>query len=239
MESTFKKYKDFRFQEVLILLYRVVLAYFFFFIARVLFIYFNNDILKIESINEIFKLCYFGLRFDTSAIVYVNSIFILLSILPLYKSTARLYQKLLFYIYFLFNSIAILLNFIDFGYYRFNYNRIMANFFEVIKYEENKTTLISHFVSNYFHYVLLYFFTIIIWIYFYKKFKMTHYIINNKIKYSLTSTLFFLGVVLLSIAGARGGDLKKSTRPITIIDSMNKINNPTHADAILNTPLQL
>ena len=109
-------------------MYRIVLAYIFFFIARILFIYFNNDILKIESINEILRLCYHGLRFDTSAIVYVNSIFILLSILPFYKTSTRLYQKFLFYIYFLFNSIAISLNFIDFGYYRFNYNRIMANF---------------------------------------------------------------------------------------------------------------
>ena len=124
MESTFKKYKDFRFQEVLILIYRIVLSYFFFFIARILFIYFNNDILKIENINEILRLCYYGLRFDTSAIVYVNSIFILLSILPFYKTSTGLYQKILFYIYFLFNSIAISLNFIDFGYYRFNYNRI-------------------------------------------------------------------------------------------------------------------
>ena len=238
MESTFKKYKDFRFQEISILLYRIVLAYIFFFIARILFIYFNNDILKIESINEIFRLCYYGLRFDTSAIVYVNSIFILLSILPFYKTSTRLYQKFLFYIYFLFNSIATSLNFIDFGYYRFNYNRIMANFFEVIKYE-NKTTLISHFIFSYFQYVLLYFFLITIWIYFYNKIKMNPLIIDNKIKYFVTSTLFFFGVVLLCIAGARGGDLKKSTRPITIIDSMNKINNPTHADVVLNTPFTI
>ena len=218
-------------------MYRIVLSYFFFFIARILFIYFNNDILKIESINEIFRLCYYGLRFDTSAIVYVNSIFILLSILPFYKTSTRLYQKFLFYIYFLFNSIAISLNFIDFGYYRFNYNRIMANFFEVIKYEQNKTTLISHFIFTYFHYVLLYFFLITIWVYLYNKIKMNPLIIANKVKYFFTSTLFFFGVVLLCIDGARGGDLKKSTRPITIIDSMNKINNPTHADVVLNTPL--
>ena len=42
-----------------------------------------------KSINEIFRLCYYGLRFDTSAIVYVNSIFILLSILPFYKTLFR------------------------------------------------------------------------------------------------------------------------------------------------------
>ena len=68
---------------------------------------------------------------------------------------------------------------------------------------------------------------------------MNPLIIANKIRYFVTSTLFFFGVVLLCIAGARGGDLKKSTRPITIIDSMNKINNPTHADVVLNTPFTI
>ena len=68
---------------------------------------------------------------------------------------------------------------------------------------------------------------------------MNPLIIANKVKYFFTSTLFFFGVVLLCIAGARGGDLKKSTRPITIIDSMNKINNPTHADVVLNTPFTI
>tara|TARA_B100001250_G_scaffold324250_1_gene287795 strand:+ start:193 stop:1542 length:1350 start_codon:yes stop_codon:yes gene_type:complete len=39
--------------------------------------------------------------------------------------------------------------------------------------------------------------------------------------------------------GARGGDLKKSTRPITIIDAMDNVNNPQHADIILNTPFTI
>jgi len=39
--------------------------------------------------------------------------------------------------------------------------------------------------------------------------------------------------------GARGGDFKKSTRPITIIDAMDNVNNPQHADIILNTPFTI
>ena len=61
-------------------------------------------------------------------------------------------------------------------------------------YEQNKTTLISHFIFSYFQYVLLYFFLITIWIYFYNKIKMNPLIIDNKIKYFVTSTLFFFGV---------------------------------------------
>ena len=34
---------------------------------------------------------------------------------------------------------------------------------------------------------------------------------------------------------ARGGDFRKSTRPITLIDSMDNLSKPVHSDVVLNT----
>lgn len=81
--------KGFRKQEVLALLYRIFLAYVFYQIARLLFWYFNKDLIKVDSVSEYIKLAYHGTAFDTTAILYVNSLFILLSLVPLVINTKK------------------------------------------------------------------------------------------------------------------------------------------------------
>ena len=78
----------FRKQEYQVLLYRLFLAYVFYFIARFLFFLYNYDVLEVHTASEFFKLSYYGLAFDTAAILYANGLFILLSILPLRATTS-------------------------------------------------------------------------------------------------------------------------------------------------------
>lgn len=73
--------KEIRWRGFLILMYRL-LVYFFYQIARFLF-WFNRDLLKIDSVGVILKIAYHGTAFDTTAILYVNSVFILLSLIPI------------------------------------------------------------------------------------------------------------------------------------------------------------
>ena len=200
-----------------------------------LFIYFNNDILKLTSFGNVLELCYYGLRFDSVAIVYSNLIFLLLSILPLTQITSNGYQKFLFGVYFIFNGIGMMINFIDLEYYRFNLNRMMSSVFEVVKFETNKTTLFFHFLYTHFHLLLIYMFLFVLWIWLYNKIVIDPNKIVKIRNYIISSVLFFLTVSTLAVMGVRGGDLKKSTRPITLIDAMDHVDNPLHADVVLNS----
>ncbi len=56
--------KFFRKQEYVVLIYRLLLAYIFYFIARFLFLIYNFDLLNVDSIGEFFRLSYYGLAFD-------------------------------------------------------------------------------------------------------------------------------------------------------------------------------
>ena len=105
---------NYRINEIYILTYRIFLVYVNYTICRLLFIYFNNDLLQINDFLQLTKLLYHGIRFDSMSIVYLNSIFILLSIIPFKINTSKIYQDLLIWIYFIFNGIGMLLNFIDF-----------------------------------------------------------------------------------------------------------------------------
>ena len=112
-----------RTNEYKVLAYRILLAYIFYFIARILFYLYNSDFLKVDSISDFLSICYYGLAFDTTAILYVNLLFIVLSILPLWKNATIGYQKFLFYLYFITNIFAYSTNFVDFIYYKFSLTR--------------------------------------------------------------------------------------------------------------------
>ena len=230
---------DIRLQEVKVFLYRILLVYFSYTICRLLFYYFNQDLIQVTGFMQLLELCYFGLRFDNTAIAYTNMPFILLSILPIIKITSEGYQRFLIWIYFTFNTMGMLINFIDFAYYRFNLNRMMMNVMETIQSESNKSVLLFHFLATYFHLLILFVVILVAWIWAYKKVKVIPSGILSYTKYTLSSLIFFFGTVTLTIMGARGGDFKKSTRPISLIDAMDNVDNPQHADLVLNSTFTL
>jgi phosphoglycerol transferase MdoB-like AlkP superfamily enzyme len=228
-----------RLSEYKILLYRLLLAYFFYFVARVLFYFYNASLLNVASFSDFSLLCYYGLAFDTTAILYVNLLFIVLSILPFWKNTKSGYQKFLFYLYFSFNLLAYATNFIDFIYYKYTFARTTIVALSVLEHETNKTTLFLSFLIDYWHVLVLLILASALWIYLYKKVKINDFVPTNKLQYFGFSIISFLVIVLLIIGGIRGGDFKKSTRPINILDASKHVKNVTHSDLVLNTPFAI
>src|SRR5690554_7580438 len=72
--------QNIRLNEYKVLLYRIFLVYVFYTISRLLFVAFNKELLQIESIGQLLRLCLYGLKFDTTIILYTNSLFIVLSL---------------------------------------------------------------------------------------------------------------------------------------------------------------
>lgn len=158
-----------RIKEYKVLLYRIFLAYLFYFVARVLFYLYNAELIEVDGVSEFLKLAYHGLAFDTASILYVNSLFILLSIFPFTINTSKIYQRVLFYIYFITNLIAYSTNYVDFIYYKFIYNRTSTSVMGSLEHETNKTSLFLQFLIDYWHVFVLFIIASGIWIYLYKK----------------------------------------------------------------------
>ncbi len=229
----------FRLNELLVLFYRLFLAFFFYFIARILFYCYNSDLLSVDSYSQFMTLAYHGITFDRMAIFYVNGLFIILSIIPVFKSTSKGYQKIVFWSYIIPNLLAYSTNFIDFIYYRFIYSRTTIAVFDSLEHESNKGKLLLNFLINYWYVFALCIVLCILWIYLYKRVKFTKpQVIESKKNYWISSIVIFVGVVIGFIAGVRG-DLKKTTRPLNIIDANRYVEKPEHADIILNTPFAI
>lgn len=228
-----------RLNEYKVLFYRLSLAYIFYFIARILFYYYNIDLLRVDSISDFLALCYYGLAFDTTAILYANILFILFSVLPFWKNTNPGYQKFLFYLYFSINLVLYATNYIDFIYYKYTFARTTIVILEVLKHETNLNVLLFSFIYDYWHVLFLFLFFSAIWIYLYKRVTVKVAIPLKKIPYFSSSVVGFLGSVVVIIGGIRGGDFDKATRPINILDASRHVKNIVHSDIVLNTPFAI
>ena len=227
-----------RFEEYKVVGYRILLTYVFYTVARLLFFFYNRNLIQIDGVTDIVSMCYHGLTFDTASILYLNLLFIVFSILPLRINHSKKYQTFLFYLYFIPNLLGYATNFVDFIYYRFNFGRSTIAALDSLQHESNKLLLLTNFLIHYWHVFVLFFVVSYVWIYLYKKVSVQNESSHKGITYFGTSAVGFLVIATLIIGGIRG-DFKKSTRPINLIDASRDVKNVSQADVVLNTPFAL
>ncbi|HBV14061.1 LTA synthase family protein [Chryseobacterium carnipullorum] len=229
-----KFFKEFRKQEVLVLLYRIFLAYVFYQIARLLFWYFNKELIKVDSVSDYFNLAFHGTAFDTTAILYVNALFILLSLFPVVINTKKGYQKVLFWLYFITNGIAYAMNFGDFIYYKFSQARLTSTALDVAKHESNVFKVFTVSLGQH-PFVLIWFVVLMaLWVFLYKRIKITEQKPLKLVPYFIWSVIVLCGTIVLVIGGIRG-DFKHSTRPINLVDANRFVVNPLQGNIVLNS----
>jgi phosphoglycerol transferase MdoB-like AlkP superfamily enzyme len=226
--------KNIRFQEIYALVYRLFLPFVFYQIARFLFWFFNKDLIKIDSVSDYFNLAFHGIAFDTTAILYVNALFILMSLLPLTINTKKSYQKFLFYLYFITNGIAYGMNFGDFVYYKFSQARLTTAALNVAQHEKNLGKIFIVSVLEYPFVIFWFAFLLIFWIFLYRKVKVEDQKPTNKIIY-FSALILTLCIAVLFVVGGIRGDFKHSTRPINLVDANRFVKNPLQGNVVLNS----
>ncbi|MAV04167.1 MAG: sulfatase, partial [Flavobacteriaceae bacterium] len=228
----------YRIQEYKILFFRVFLAYLFYSLARVLFYFYNKNIIIIDSFSEFFNLFLIGLTFDTSAILYVNSLFILISLIPIKNNSRPIFQKGMFVLYFSTNITAYVTNYVDFIYYKFSQSRLTTTVFDLLENETNKLDLMSSFIVDYWHVFLIFIISVVLWIYLYNSITFKSNESPKNFKYYGFSLFWSLIIIFISIVGMRGG-LGNATRPINMVDAHRFVKKGIHADFVLNSPFCL
>ncbi|MBC7384015.1 MAG: LTA synthase family protein [Bacteroidia bacterium] len=105
-----------------ILLQRLLIALLLAFICRIIFLIFNPVFFSF-GFSGLVQAFFYGNLFDVSSIIYLNSLFILLHLLPLQVQQKKWYQQLLMVLFFICNGLSIILNLIDTGYFAFSGRR--------------------------------------------------------------------------------------------------------------------
>ena len=197
-----------------------------------------------------------SLRFDTSAILYTNSLYILLVLLPLprrltFKAAWRTALKTLFVFV---NALMLTLNLVDTVYSRYTGRRTTWSFFSEFSNEGNLGEIVGIELLNHWYLVLLglAFLAALILLYrhpfpsptpsrFQFSFFNFHFSLVNPLprwQYILFSTLLVLLYIPLAVIGMRGG-ASTAVRPITISNANQYVNQPAEAAIVLNTPFSL
>ena len=191
--------------------------------SRILFYIFNSDYFS----EQIFTSFVEGVRFDISALFYINIPLFLLLIFPTNYRRKKTYQKITNYIFYLINIPFLLVNNADIEYFKFSQKRTTSDIFDYLSLGggSDAMELIPQYLTDYWH------ISIIIFIQIYLLFKIK-YIPFVRIKNYPISIGILLFASLVFILGARGG---VQLKPIKTIDAgvWSKSENSV---LVLNSP---
>lgn len=220
------------------LLKRLLLVMGFYTICRISFYLFNVSFFPDMTAGRMLTILLGGLKFDLSAVLYINSLFILLTIVPLTIKYNVTYQKVLHYIFLVTNAVGLVANVADNIYYRYTLRRTTISVFSQFKNEQNFGALVFSFIVDYwygfvFFFVLLYFF-----IRFANRIRISGPQLKNTWMFYGTSMASMLLIIYLFIGGVRGG-FRHSTRPITLSNAAEYAKVPKDINLVLNTPFAL
>ena len=87
-----------------------------------------------------------GLRFDISAVLYSNSLFLIMQVIPFNFRYTALYQRIGAHLFLITNSIIIIANTADMAYYPFTLKRTTTAVFQQFSNESNLLKLSFRFL---------------------------------------------------------------------------------------------
>lgn len=224
-----------QFFHVKVLVQRIGILVFAYFVLRVLFYFFNFKVFGDLSFHESLKITFGGLRFDITTIVYYNLLFILLHAIPNQWREKKWYQTSLHVLFILFNYFAFLLAVGDLEYFKFNNKRLTL---DVLGMGGAFMNQLPQFIKDFWYLFIIYILLIAGTEKLYAKTKV------NKdrlpVNYFVQGVLFII-VLGATFLGARGG---LQTIPITPINaseyaSFNKVSLVTNSPYTFIFSLQM
>ncbi len=222
----------------LALCFYLILILALFSLCRLGFYFFNFSYFIDVNFASLCRIFLGGIRFDLTAVLYINSLFILLLILPFKFRFNLRYQAIAKWIYFITNGIALAANICDFIYFKFTLRRTTAEVFQQFKNEKNMGTLVFRFFLDYWYALLFWVALIVIMVWAFKKIKVVGPRIENSWAFYSSGVLAMLFAMFLFVGGVRG-DYRHSTRPITLNDAGKYVKDPKDVSLVLNTPFTL
>jgi arylsulfatase A-like enzyme len=207
-------------------------------LCRIGFYIFNTAFFPGMSWKNFLFLMLGGLKFDLSAVLYTNSLFILLLIVPLDYRFNPIFKKGLKYLFFLTNSIGLAANVADFIYYRFTLRRTTSDVFRQFENEKNLGTLFFRFMLDYWYALAFWVLLVVILVTVYNRLGIRGPMLRKRLVYYTTGVIFMLLFTYLVVGGMRGG-FRESTRPITLSNAGEYVRDPREISIVLNTPFAI
>ena len=177
-----------------------------------------------------------ALVFDTSALLYVNALYLVLMLLPLHLKERAGFHKGLKWLFVVTNAIGVAMNLMDAVYFQYTGRRSTVTVFTEFANEGNIASIIlTEFVH---HWYLVLAFIVLVYLLWrcYTKPRLEVYRFGHY--YYISQLVALLVMIPVAIVGIRGS-VTAGTRPITISNANQFVNRPVESSVVLNTPFSM
>ena len=233
----------------LLVIWRVILAYILYSLSRIFFLIYNYTLIEPISLKQILNVFKGGLMFDTTAILYTNILYIFLAFIPLKFVKTLYYQKILKFIYVIFNFLALSANIADTIYFRFTMRRTSMTFFSEFTGDVKFFKIFLESISIYWYafVIAIVFLLVLIFLSGYYNISIDRNLSNNinYVKHKEYGARFYVYQLValiitapLFIIGVRGGTTH-AMKPININNAGDFVDRAIHMSVVLNTPFSL
>jgi len=205
-------------------------------ICRIIFLIYNFDSFHGLDLSQIITIAFGGIRFDLTAILYLNTLYFLLVAIPLpFRFEYSLPWRILTLSYFgIVNIIGIFANLIDTLYYPFSLHRSTFSIFESFKSEDNLGAIAFSSFFDLWPITLCLIVLIVYFIWTIKFIQLKKSSLKAVIHYPLSIVLIF-PLLIACVLGIRGG-FGSHTRPIAMNNAGQYVSNAAQMAIVLNTP---
>jgi phosphoglycerol transferase MdoB-like AlkP superfamily enzyme len=231
-----QKLKEFKFRAGILMRLMVSLLLIYT-VCRLGFIVYNKQDLAIDDFKTFFIVMINGLRFDISAIFFVNILFVLMLMLPLKVLALKSFHSIIKYLFLGINIFFILINSVDIVYFPFSQKRMQSDAFLFVTGDKGSELfdLLPTFLMEYSPVWLA--FSLLIFVFVrvsIKEFqKLSHQ--PQDIKLSYASAMFPLMASCIFVLGARGGF---QLRPLGVIQA-SEVAGAVNSPVVMNTPFSV
>ena len=208
-------------------------------LSRVFFYWINIDLYPNVDNAHLTEMVMGGWRFDLTALLYLNSLYILLILLPLPVQIRNneQYIRVTNYSFYIPNIIGLIANTMDMVYVRFTDRRTTCTLFTEFQNDGNLAQIILQAAGQYW-YVTLFGIAIIALLIVASRKTWQIKTPSRTWMYYLANSALMVVSIYFVVIGIRGG-FGKYTRPITISNAMQYANTPQETAILLNTPFSL
>lgn len=208
-------------------------------ISRLFFYWVNIDLYPSVSANHLLEMLFGGMRFDLTALLYLNALYLLLVLLPLPTAIRNhtTYISIAKWSFWLPNILGFIVNCMDIVYVRFTDRRTTCTVFTEFQNDGNLASIIGQSMVQYWYVTL--FGVALIALFILCTRKQWQALTPRKTwVYYVAESLLMVVTIYFVVIGIRGG-FGKYTRPITISNALQYTNTPQETAILLNTPFSL
>jgi phosphoglycerol transferase MdoB-like AlkP superfamily enzyme len=209
-------------------------------VCRLAFFVYNRDLFAETTGGDLLVMMAGGLRFDLSAALYTNLLYIQLLLLPFEFRHHPTYQKVALGVFWLTNGLALSANCGDVAYYPFNLKRTTAAVFEEFAHEGQMATILLRALADFWPLTLFWLTVLTAMVLGTRVLQLdrTPPALSRRFRLGAGAVLF-VALNTLAVVGMRGGFFTRSHRPITNSNAGAYVSRPSEMAIVLNTPFSV